>query len=218
MWEERQDAAVGRLNIASKLDVDKSGSGPERRPGHRGGEVKGFIYTEGEHTSTETVLLDRMAIRRQRLPLQGPSASSQTSRSPPGLPGTRNTGESSNSCSPPGPARARESGASRTCPETLRAEAVLLDCKGGRSGPPGETEQQQERPSRKTGSSATGVALQGNRNTGTGEALQKTGSSETGVALQGNRNTGTGANTKEPKQAPTLDQRTDSQHEQTPRH
>ncbi|TWW64133.1 hypothetical protein D4764_03G0011410 [Takifugu flavidus] len=63
-----------------------------------------------------------------------------------------------------------------------------------RSGPPGETEQQQERPSRKTRSSGTGVAL------------------------QGNRNTGTGANTKEPKQAPTLDQRTDSQHEQTPRH
>ncbi|TWW66801.1 hypothetical protein D4764_20G0008330 [Takifugu flavidus] len=70
--------------------------------------------------------------------------------------------------------------ASRTCPETLRAEAVLLDCKGSRSGPPGETEQEQEQPSRKTGS--------------------------------------TGINTKEPKQAPTLDQQTHSLHEQTPRH
>ncbi|TWW56226.1 hypothetical protein D4764_08G0002130, partial [Takifugu flavidus] len=61
-----------------------------------------------------------------------------------------------------------------------------------RSGPPGDTEQ--ERPSRKTGS--TGI----------------------GAALQGNRNTGTGANTKEPKQAPTQDQQTYSLNEQTPRH
>ncbi|TWW61079.1 hypothetical protein D4764_05G0011690 [Takifugu flavidus] len=52
--------------------------------------------------------------------------------------------------------------ASRTCPETLRAEAVLLDCKGSRSRPPGDTEQ--ERPSRKTGSTGIGAALQGNRN------------------------------------------------------
>ncbi|TWW77193.1 hypothetical protein D4764_12G0005830 [Takifugu flavidus] len=83
---------LNKLQIIWRRNVTiHGGNGPERRPGHSGGEVKGFIYREGEHTLTETVLLDRMGIGRQRPPVPGPLASLQTRRSPPGLPGTRNT-------------------------------------------------------------------------------------------------------------------------------
>ncbi|TWW74483.1 hypothetical protein D4764_14G0004860 [Takifugu flavidus] len=187
----------------------------------------GFIYREGEHTLTETVLLDRMGIGRQRPPVpvfldrQGLGSPAQHARLT-NVP--RNTGDKAvlldcrrlgGSVCPSKvhrrvpepdavPLDCRELGT----PVSPQTAAVLLDRRGLRS--PAQHARLTNVP-RDTEGRGSPPRLQGSRSGPPGKP-------GIGAALQGNRNTGTGANTKEPKQAPTLDQQTHSQHKQTPRH
>ncbi|TWW66808.1 hypothetical protein D4764_20G0008400 [Takifugu flavidus] len=163
--------SIARLGGPPSRSQARREIGPRSRPGHSGGVVKGFIYREGEHTlTTETVLLDRRGSGGSVRP-------SQSSR----------TGEDSGVWC--------DTLTTRTCPETLKAEAVLLGCQGSMGGPPGD--QEQERPSRETGSSGTGATLQGNRNTGTG------------AVLQGNQKHGNRSNPPGKHRAPTYDRGSD---------